>query len=791
MINQLHLHFVTEELLKLPLIRAEYDAWMVIASVLTAVFASYISFMLSARVNGSQLKEEKRLWTLLSACFLGAGIWAMHFIGMLAYRLPIPVSYNILITILSVIPSILASFIVISPDLGGFKSIWFRSLLMGAGIGTMHYVGMMAMIMPAQMAYQPILFGTSVIVAVILSGVALKINDIRLATNNNSIRFNLLAALVMGSAISGMHYIGMMSMMVFEISTTNYLTDEQHNHLAPTILVMLLLLSLLLIGSIELRARTLLSARLKTVLHTVQDSVISINHEGIIEFANPATFEMFGYEKDTLIGQNIKMLMPAKYAEHHDQYVANSILTGTTKVTGKSRVLKGLKKTGEVFPIALTVSPVASDQGSAFVGTIRDLTDIKNQDAFMQTAFDALPIMLFVKEASDLSFSHINKAGEALLGKSREELIGLNDYDLFAKEEAEVFVEADREVLLSDDTVLLDEQPMTINGQTRYLRTRKVAVKDNNGEPKYLLGLSEDITELRDAKIELEKLSHRLAMAANAARIGVWEWNLETNELIWDDWMFKLYGVPKGKFTGDYSSWASTVHPDDYSEVVDKLEEAVSNNDEFHAEFRVVLNSGNIRHIHGDGRIYGNKMIGINFDISKRVKAENKILQLAETDQLTGLSNRNALIKFVEQEFARADRHGSKVVCLYFDLDKFKPINDTFGHQVGDHVLVVTSNRLRKLARKTDCVARIGGDEFVVMLTDIQNNGQFAIAKSRMVEAVLTPIDTDAGEVIVGTSVGVAVYPDDAANLDELLNEADARMYEDKKSSSKSKTPDT
>lgn len=782
MLINLHLHFVTEEMRSLQTIVADYNIPLVIASLLTAIFASYISFFLSARIKGKQLKEEKLLWTILSACFLGTGIWAMHFIGMLAYQLPIPVSYNLAITIFSVIPSILASYIVISPDLGRFKSIWFRSVLMGAGIGSMHYIGMMAIVMPAQMAYQPKLFIMSIVVAIALSGVALKINDLRIKNENKAKRFDILAALAMGSAISGMHYIGMMSMVVFETSITTYLSEPQHTHLAQTIVLVLLLLSVFLLGSIELRARTLLSANLKAVLHSVQDSVISINKEGIIEFANPATFEMFGYTKEALVGQNVKMLMPDKYAKHHDDYVANSVLTGTTKVEGKSRVLKGLKKNGEVFPIALTVSPVIKGEGGAFVGTIRDLTDIKNQDAFMQTAFDTLPIMLLVKEASDLSFSHINSAGEKLLGRTREELIGSNVYDLFPKEEAELIVEADREVLLSDKTVLLDEQPMTIDGQLRYLRTRKVAVKNAMGEPKYLLGLSEDVTELRNAKLELEKLNQRLSMAADAAHIGVWEWNLETNELIWDDWMFKLYGLNKGQFTGDYSSWASTVHPDDYGEVVDKLEVAVENNEEFHAEFRVVLKSGGIRHIHGDGRIYGNKMIGINFDISQRVKAEHKILQLAETDQLTGLANRNALIKFVDHEFARADRHGSLVACLYFDLDKFKPINDTYGHQVGDHVLMVTSSRLRKLARKTDCVARIGGDEFVVMLTDVQSAGQITIAKNRMVEAVLTPIDTDAGEVCVGTSLGVAIYPQDAANLEELLNVADERMYKDKNS---------
>ncbi|MDN3392915.1 MAG: MHYT domain-containing protein [Pseudoalteromonas distincta] len=229
MTNHLTLHFVTPEMLKAAVITAKYDPILVLASVFTAVFASYISFLLSARIKGAQLKNEKLFWTLLSSCFLGAGIWAMHFVGMLAYQLPIPVRYNIPITLVSILPSIFASYFVISPNLERFKHLWFRSILMGLGICSMHYVGMIAMIMPAHMAYEPILFTFSVFVAVALSGLALKINELRQTTQNKQKRVNFLAALVMGSAISGMHYIGMLSMYVFESSHTTLQMTTVHN----------------------------------------------------------------------------------------------------------------------------------------------------------------------------------------------------------------------------------------------------------------------------------------------------------------------------------------------------------------------------------------------------------------------------------------------------------------------------------------------------------------------------------------------------------------------------------
>ncbi|CAM4019498.1 MULTISPECIES: diguanylate cyclase domain-containing protein [Pseudoalteromonas] len=772
--NHLTLHFITSEMLNAPVISAQYDGYLVLASILTAVFASYISFLLSARIKGSQLKEETRLWTIVASCFLGGGIWAMHFIGMLAYKLPIPVEYDITITLVSIFPSIFASYIVMSPTLGRFNNLWLRSILMGLGIGSMHYIGMMAMRMPAHMAYEPWLFSFSVLVAVVLSGLALKINELRLSTHTKLYWVNLLAALTMGTAISGMHYIGMMSMYVFAAHHTTYITNENSAELAQVILFVLLALSLFLVGGMELRARSLLSAKLKAVLNTVQDAVICFDKQGNIEFANPATTSIFGFEQHELIGKNIAPLIPQKYATQTTHY-------NDAEQAGKSQLLQGRNNKGADFPITVSISPIRKHANPSFVATIKDLTNIQNQEAFTQTIFDTLPIMLVVKEAEQLSFSHINKAGEQLLGKTRDELIGLSDFDIFPEQEAECFTASDRSVLSSGEGITIDEEPITIDGQTHYLRTRKMAIKDSQGKTKFLLAVAEDITELRVAKLELEKLHHRMSIAANAAHIGVWEWNFKTNELIWDEWMFALYGVDKSAFTSNYTEWEKRVHPDDFKNVIKNLKSAVANKGEFHAEFQIMLPSGETRYLNADGQIYGDCMVGINFDISKRVIAENKILQLAQTDHLTGLANRNALCKFAEHAFDCTKRTATKVACLYFDLDKFKPINDTHGHLIGDLVLVEIAKRLSDIARKTDCIARIGGDEFVILITHIEENNQVKTALARFIAAIELPIMSSQGSLCVGASIGYAIYPDEGESLDELLNKADARMYNHKR----------
>ncbi|WP_462176537.1 diguanylate cyclase domain-containing protein [Pseudoalteromonas gelatinilytica] len=779
MIEHFKLHFITDNLSSAQVIPAEYDLLLVFASIFTAVFASYISFLLSARIKHSYLKNESQIWTIMASCFLGIGIWGMHFVGMLAYTLPIPIEYNISITLISILPSVFASYIVLSPALQTDKGLLFRSVLMGAGIGSMHFVGMMAMVMPAKMAYEPWLFSLSIIVAIVLSGIALKINDFRLAKGVHQTRMNLVVALIMGSAISGMHYIGMISMSVFETEYTTYVTTHDYSTLAQLIIFILVALSLIVLGAVELRARSLLSAKLKAVLNTVQDVVISFNNGGKIEFANPAVIHVFGYQPHDLIGKHIRTLIPERSLEL-DEILRDSQLSKRTAGKSSSRLLKGQRANKKRFPITLTISSIGKKESGPYVATIKDLSDIRNQEAFTQTIFDNLPIMLFVKDAEHLTFSHVNKAGEQLLGKNKDQLIGLNDFDIFSNEQAVSFVQTDRDVLKSDETLTIEEKPVTIDGNTHYLRTRKLTIKDSNGKAQYLLDVSEDVTELKQAKTELENLHQRMAMAADAAHIGIWEWNFETNELIWDDWMHTLFEIPKSEFKGDYSAWANSLHPDEYEDVTNKLKLAILNGEEFHAEFQIVLPSGKTRYINADGRIYGNSMIGVNFDITKRVMAEKKIRQLAQTDHLTGLANRSALERFIKQEFARVERTGSKVGCLYFDLDKFKPINDTHGHAMGDKVLIEVAKRLQDTAQKTDCVARIGGDEFVVIVTDIENQVQINRALSRLICAIKAPIKSEFGDLLVEASVGFALYPDDAQSFDELLSMADKRMYDQK-----------
>ncbi len=176
-----------------------------------------------------------------------------------------------------------------------------------------------------------------------------------------------------------------------------------------------------------------------------------------------------------------------------------------------------------------------------------------------------------------------------------------------------------------------------------------------------------------------------------------------------------------------------------------------------------------------DARI--SHFVAVFSDISERKASEERIRYLAQHDALTGLPNRFTLAVHLEHALARAERAGEKIGLMFIDLDNFKTINDTLGHAVGDLLLCEVARRITSAVRKADIVARIGGDEFVVVLESAHLPGDAGMVAQKILDRMSEAVPVDGNELHTTPSIGIAIYPDDAANSEDLMKNADVAMY--------------
>lgn len=169
-------------------------------------------------------------------------------------------------------------------------------------------------------------------------------------------------------------------------------------------------------------------------------------------------------------------------------------------------------------------------------------------------------------------------------------------------------------------------------------------------------------------------------------------------------------------------------------------------------------------------------------DITEEKVLQNRLIKHAHFDNLTGLANRLLFMDRLDQAVTESSRRGDTFALMFIDLDRFKVINDTIGHDAGDEVLRQVSLRISQVVRQSDTVARLGGDEFTVILKNLVNNGDAAIVGEKIIEVVAKPVNIDGQDVFIGSSIGITVFPDDGTDVETLLRNADLAMYQSKQS---------
>lgn len=373
------------------IITGQYNTSMVVLSFVVAIISAYVTFSYSERYKLSQ-GNIKLAWLFFGSLVMGMGVWSVHFIGMLAYQVPIVMNYNLTITIASMLPAILAASAMIktiSKKNIDKKTAIKGGILMGGGIGAMHYSGMMAMEFEGSMAYDPTLFALSIVIAITLSYFAISLKSILTNLNFKPSYMQFFCCFVMGLAIAGMHYAGMAATILFSdgsIATQGLegLSQGKFNLSLIIALFSIITLGLALIGALVDKRITQASqevtynqARLTAVMENVLDGIITINSDGIILDFNPAASQIFGFSSEDVKEKNIEMLMNSDDSVKHAGYIRRYLRTGKTKVIGNKTELLAKHKDGHLFPIEISVTEMWVNGTSNFVASFRDITKRK------------------------------------------------------------------------------------------------------------------------------------------------------------------------------------------------------------------------------------------------------------------------------------------------------------------------------------------------------------------------------------------------------------------------------
>ena len=568
---------------------------------------------------------------------------------------------------------------------------------------------------------------------------------------------------------------------------------------------------------------------------------------------------------------------------------------------------------------------------------------------FYRRIIHALPDLIWLKDSNG-AYLACNHRFEDFFGASEQEILNKTDYDFVNAQLADLFREHDKKVMLKGSPSINEEWATFANDKhCELLEIRRLPMYDNNGELIGVLGIGHNITACRESQEKLQNSEERFSLAIRGANDGLWDWNLETNEVYYSPRWKSMLGYKNDELINDFNAWQNLVHPDDKDMVLSVVQDyLVGKADSLNVEMRMqhkaghdvfVLSRAFLVHRDFDGKAV--RLVGTHVDITARKKAEafddknaeilemiatgkpaseiypeialmyegrhpgmrcsmlelqdgqlmhggapslpkeycdavhglkngpnvgscgtstytgkrvlvenietdpkwadikhvalphgmrccwsepiksssgvvlgafgmyydypalpneeesndlrsaarlagivmerdhaqKRIRELAYIDDLTGLASRAHFYQNLETSIKRSDRNTSRLGLLYIDLDNFKSVNDSLGHDVGDLLLKEIAKRLQEVTRTVDFVARLSGDEFCILVNDVDDDYATAHVAQRCLEMISKPVELSARKFTPACSIGIAHYPNDGQDLSTLIKAADTSLY--------------
>ncbi len=389
----------------------------------------------------------------------------------------------------------------------------------------------------------------------------------------------------------------------------------------------------------------------------------------------------------------------------------------------------------------------------------------------------SLPFPVAILRANDGHVLYANTMMAALLQSKVDDLLGKAIPGLFdtGKHRSLVFKQLKRRTIIPPSTVTLtsaENKPIKVSASLSLTRF------DNN---LCILVTLQDIPRSPPNLKRLNIVMQRYNMALQAAKVGIWSWDLMTDRIVWDDTMHELFGIEPGTYSGKKRDFLEFMVPEDRKEQIDIGNKLYKEGGKFDTKFRIVRPDGETRVLINRGEAFKNSQgyvfstVGACWDVTENFALNAKIEHQAQYDPLTGLLNRHEMQRKIEQLLENIRKEPSDNTFCYFDIDRFKVVNDTCGHQAGDTLLSKIAEHLRSYVKKSDYFARVGGDEFAIVITNSTNKEARKVADT--IHKAAKDFHFEWNGKVFDTSVSMALVPITAdKTLGQILGSADVAL---------------
>jgi diguanylate cyclase (GGDEF)-like protein/PAS domain S-box-containing protein len=526
---------------------------------------------------------------------------------------------------------------------------------------------------------------------------------------------------------------------------------------------------------------------LREVFNATPDAMLISDQHGIITMANRQAESLLGYSVNELIGMPIEALVPERFRSGHPTLRAQFAASSSKRPMGVGQPVIALIKDGSELDVEISLSPIQTEQGLFFASALRDTTERRKAETKLQASemrfrlmANSTPVMIWITDvAGEPTFA--NQAWFDFTGLDSLQTMTHKEWlSTIHPEDRKTAFKTYYQRTVVKVAITTEYRLRNANGDWRWILDKGMPLYDESGIFSGYIGSAIDISERKE-------LEEHLRIAATA---------FESQEaMVITDAASLILRVNKA-----FTESTGYTEEEVVGQKISILKSGVHNSTFYDEMWACILNSGSwqgeIWDRRKNGEIYPKWLsitavkshngiithfIGTHDDITERKAADEQIKQLAFYDPLTLLPNRRLLQERIKHSINMERRDGRQLGLLMLDLDRFKAVNDSLGHLAGDELLQQVGTRISARIRDVDMVARLGGDEFIVLLEDITQPEDAARVAEEIIIDLTKPFLLAHGDTVqIGASIGISLYPQHGENIDELMDHADAALYQAK-----------